>query len=104
MQDGWTMPDSPEHAMVESRSLAEVQRAASAITTISMLLRNSLGEPEGTGTGPLGRDAHYGLLDALQIIGKYLHEVGEQMSEISGLFRECERPRAAPAPKSDQAA
>ena len=59
--------------------IADVNRAANAIGTISLLIRNSLSEPDGTGEQPLGRAVEIDLADALICLANYAYEVVEDM-------------------------
>lgn len=80
--DYWSNDDDPAFFRVSSDSVADIGRAASAITHISHIVRNSLNEPACTGAEPLGLSAHMALLDGLEIIGQYVNELGLRMREM----------------------
>ncbi|RQU40213.1 hypothetical protein DF147_21545 [Burkholderia cenocepacia] len=63
--------------------LADVARAGDAIRTISRLVHNSLSEPERSDAEPLGLSAHLGLLNAAEVIAKYLVDLEERMRQTA---------------------
>lgn len=89
-QDCWSNSDDPAFFKVSANSVADIGRAASAITTISRIVRNSLGEPACTGAEPLGLSAHMALLDGLEVIGRYIDELGLRMRETAEAFARTE--------------
>ncbi|HTH76508.1 MAG TPA: hypothetical protein VL635_19105 [Trinickia sp.] len=88
--DRWMNDDDPEFSKVHSFCIAEVSRAASAITQISRIVHNSLNEPACSGAEPLGLSAHMALLDGLEIIGRYLVDLGDSMRGTAQRFVEYE--------------
>ncbi len=82
-QDCWSNSDDPAAFHVSADAVADIGRAANAITTISRVVRNSLGEPACSGAEPLGHSAHIALLDGLEIIGRYIDELGLRMRETA---------------------
>jgi len=89
--DGWMPADGEEHATVKNWQIANVFRAVSAIGTISRLLHNSLGEPDGTGAQPLGRGTELDLADALICLGDYAYSQTEDMRGTDNDFRQYRR-------------
>jgi hypothetical protein len=83
--DCWANSDDPAFFRVSADSVADIGRAASAIASISRIVRNSLGEPACTGAEPLGHSAHIALLDGLEIIGRYIDELGLRMRETASM-------------------
>lgn len=81
MRDHWLTGDDSKFALVPTSLLADVHRSSNAIVTIARLVSNSLCEPSMSSAEPLGHAAHLGLLNAAEIIGKYLNEVADRMAE-----------------------
>ncbi|WP_175725464.1 hypothetical protein [Burkholderia ambifaria] len=79
--DHWVTGDDSEFALVPANLIADVYRASDAITTIARLVHNSSCEPAMSNAEPLGHAAHLGLLNAAEIVGRYLTEVADRMVE-----------------------
>lgn len=79
MRDNWNSEGDPEWSSVPSYFIGEVGRASNAVRTIARLVHNSNEEPQMSGAEPLGRVAHSGLLDALEIVGQHLTYLEESM-------------------------
>ncbi|MBR7981125.1 hypothetical protein [Burkholderia cenocepacia] len=79
MNDHWVTDDA--FAMVPANLIADVYRASNAISTIARLVHNSSCEPAMSNAEPLGQAAHLGLLNAAELIGQYLTEVADRMTE-----------------------
>ncbi|HDR9878284.1 TPA: hypothetical protein QDE50_14610 [Burkholderia cenocepacia] len=77
-----------EYATVPSNLIGDVHRAADAIRTIARLVHNSLCEPEMSGAEPLGLSAHLGLLNAADLVGKYLRDAAASMHDCARGFAE----------------
>lgn len=92
--DRWMNDDDPEFSTVHTFCVAEVSRAASAITEISRIVHNSLNEPACSGAEPLGLSAQMALLDGLEIIGRYLGDLGDSMRETAGMHARIEAQEA----------
>jgi hypothetical protein len=88
--DYWTNPDDPTFFKVTADSVADMCRAANAITSISRVVRNSLGEPACSGAEPLGHSTHTALLDGLEIIGRYIDELGLRMRDSAETWARIE--------------
>ncbi|KVR92150.1 hypothetical protein WK27_05900 [Burkholderia vietnamiensis] len=71
---------------VSLADLGDVARAADALRTVARLVHNSLSEPEMSGAEPLGLSAHLGLLNAAEVIAKYLVELEERMHETADSY------------------
>lgn len=71
---------------VSLADLGDVARAADALRTVARLVHNSLSEPEMSGAEPLGLSAHFGLLNAAEVIAKYLVELEERMHETADSY------------------
>lgn len=78
--------DCDQCGFVSLSDLGDVARAADAIRTISRLVHNSLSEPEMSDAEPLGLSAHLGLLNAAEVIAKYLVEVEARMRETADSY------------------
>ncbi|MBR8094977.1 hypothetical protein KDX09_37205 [Burkholderia cenocepacia] len=81
MNDHWVTGDDSEFAKVPANFIADVYRASNAICTIARLVHNSSCEPAMSNAEPLGQAAHLGLLNAAELIGQYLTEVADRMTE-----------------------
>ncbi|MCA8407984.1 hypothetical protein LGN09_24050 [Burkholderia cenocepacia] len=81
MNDHWVTGDDSEFAKVPANFIADVYRASNAISTIARLVHNSSCEPAMSNAEPLGQAAHLGLLNAVELIGQYLTEVADRMTE-----------------------
>lgn len=81
MDDHWVTGNDSEFAMVPATLITDVYRASDAITTIARLVHNSSCEPGMSNAEPLGQAAHLGLLNAAELIGKYLTELADRMVE-----------------------
>ena len=90
MRDSWNSGDEPEWSSVPSHLIGEIGRASNAVRTIARLVHNSNEEPQMSGAEPLGRVAHSGLLDALEIIGEHLGSVEESMRNHARDFIELQ--------------
>ncbi|MBW5807466.1 hypothetical protein FOZ70_22305 [Burkholderia sp. COPS] len=86
--DHFELDSVGEHATVPSNLIGDVNRAADAISTIARLVHNSLCEPEMSGAEPLGLSAHLGLLNAADLIGKYLRDAAVSMNDCARGFAE----------------
>ncbi|HVW50817.1 MAG TPA: hypothetical protein VHC91_10550 [Trinickia sp.] len=84
--DRWMGDNDPEFSKVKTTCIADVSRAANAIAEISRIVHNSLNEQSSSGAEPLGAPAHEALLDGIEIIGRYLGELGNQMRETAKMF------------------
>ena len=91
MTDWWLDHDAREHSTIHSSHIAEINRASSAITVIARLVHNSLSEPEMSKTEPLGRAACEGLLDGLEIIGRYVGDLTDRMRETAAMHRKFQQ-------------
>ncbi|PRG76146.1 hypothetical protein C6T58_24820 [Burkholderia multivorans] len=78
--------DRAQCGFVSLSDLGDVARAADALRTISRLVHNSLSEPEMSGAEPLGLSAHLGLLNAAEVIAKYLVELENRMRETADSY------------------
>lgn len=83
MNDHWILDDEAGLATIPADLIGDVSRASNAIMTISRILHNSLCEPDMSGAEPLGKTAHLGLLDAAELVGKYLDEIADRMNEAA---------------------
>ncbi|KVO28337.1 hypothetical protein WJ74_25730 [Burkholderia ubonensis] len=90
MNDHWILDDEASMAMIPASLIADVSRASNAITTIARLVHNSLCEPDMSGAEPLGKSAHLGLLDAAELVGKYLDEIADRMNETAQTYGRLE--------------
>ncbi|KWB54208.1 hypothetical protein WL36_02190 [Burkholderia ubonensis] len=90
MNDHWILDDEASLAMIPASLIADVSRASNAITTIARLVHNSLCEPDMSGAEPLGKSAHLGLLDAAELVGKYLDEIADRMNETAQSYARLE--------------
>lgn len=88
--DCWSNSDDPAFFKVSANSVADMCRAANAITSISRIVRNSLGEPACSGAEPLGHSAHTALLDGLEIIGRFIDELGLRMRDSAETWARIE--------------
>ncbi|MFW6851842.1 hypothetical protein ACODYM_11155 [Burkholderia gladioli] len=79
MRDHYTGSDPCQGGFVHFSDLGDVARAADALRTISRLVHNSLAEPEMSDAEPLGLSAHLGLMNAADLIAKYLLELEGRM-------------------------
>ncbi|KWA06626.1 hypothetical protein WT36_15065 [Burkholderia territorii] len=91
MSDHWTRDDYPKLAKIPITLIAEVSRASNAIRTISRIVHNSVCEPDMSDAEPLGQSAHLGLLDAAELVGKYLAEIADRMNEEARLYARLEK-------------
>jgi hypothetical protein len=83
VRDNWRNDNDDELSTVHSHRIAEVTRAASGIRAISRIVHNSLGEPEMSGTAPLGRGFEQELLSALECLGEYIYDQMDSMRETA---------------------
>ncbi|WP_157664055.1 hypothetical protein [Burkholderia ubonensis] len=90
MNDHWILDDEANLVMIPSSLIADVSRASNAITTIARLVHNSLCEPDMSGAEPLGKSTHLGLLDAAELVGKYLDEIADRMNETAQSYARLE--------------
>ncbi|WP_146126340.1 hypothetical protein [Burkholderia multivorans] len=88
--DHWSLDDTPELSKIPSSLIADVSRASNAVETIARIVHNSLCEPEMHDAEPLGRSAHLGLLDAAELIGKYLADIANRMNETAQIYADLE--------------
>jgi|GEM_PF-2564003 len=88
--DHWSLDDTPELSKIPSSLIADISRASNAIETIARIVHNSLCEPEMHDTEPLGHSAHLGLLDAAELIGKYLSGIADRMNEAAQIYADLE--------------
>lgn len=88
--DHWSLDDTPELSKIPSSLIADVSRASNAIEMISRIVHNSLCEPEMHDAEPLGRSAHLGLLDAAELIGKYLADIAVRMNEAAQIYADLD--------------
>jgi hypothetical protein len=86
MNDPW-MYSEAEWCEVSTKHVADVARAANAIQKIARLVSNSAQEPSLTGAKPLDQDTHTGLLQAAEIIGKYLGDLAESMAKTDTMLQ-----------------
>ncbi|KVS37436.1 hypothetical protein LGN07_32240 [Burkholderia cepacia] len=87
-RDHFELDSVGEYATVPSNLIGDVHRAADAIRTIARLVHNSLCEPEMSGAEPLGLSAHLGLLNAADLVGKYLRDAAASMHDCARGFAE----------------
>ncbi|MDN7582961.1 hypothetical protein [Burkholderia orbicola] len=73
--------DRAQCGFVSLSDLGDVARAADALRAVARLVHNSLCESEMSDTEPLGLSAHLGLLNAAEVIAKYLVELESRMRE-----------------------
>lgn len=90
MNDHWILDDGAVSATIPAHLIGDVSRASNAIETIARLVHNSLCEPDMSGAEPLGKTAHLGLLDAAELIGKYLDEIATRMNETAQAYAHLE--------------
>ncbi|QTO42165.1 hypothetical protein [Burkholderia latens] len=83
MRDQYAGDDHVQGGFVQFTDIGDVARAADALRTISRLVHNSLSEPEMSDAEPLGLSAHLGLLNAADLIAKYLVELEKRMRETA---------------------
>ncbi|WP_193097991.1 hypothetical protein [Burkholderia sp. Z1] len=88
--DHWSRDDTPHLAKIPSSLIADVSRGSNAIETIARIVHNSLCEPDMHNAEPLGDSAHLGLLDAAELIGKYLSEIADRMNEAAQIYANLE--------------
>lgn len=81
MRDQYT--GANQGGFVYFSDLADVARAGDALRTISRLVHNSLSEPEMSGAEPLGLSAHLGLLNAAEVIARYLVDLEGRMRQTA---------------------
>jgi len=86
MRDLYAGADRAQCGFVSLSDLGDVARAADALRTISRLVHNSLSEPEMSDAEPLGLSAHLGLLNAAEVIAKYLVELETRMRETADSY------------------
>lgn len=79
--DQWGEDNAPEFSTIPTSCIVEIRRTSNAIKTISRIVHNSLTQPAMSDAEPLGNSAHLGLLDALEIMGVYLNDIQESMTE-----------------------
>ncbi|TDV16284.1 hypothetical protein [Paraburkholderia caballeronis] len=91
MKDWWLVDDESESSVLHSAHVAEISRASSAITVIARLVHNSLGEPDMSGAEPLGRAACEGLLDGLEILGRYVGDITDEMRRHAAMLSKFQR-------------
>ncbi|HEM7881366.1 TPA: hypothetical protein U2L31_007858 [Burkholderia contaminans] len=84
--DHWSLDDTPELSKIPSCLIADISRASNAVETIARIVHNSLCEPEMHDVETLGHSAHLGLLDAAELIGKYLAEIAGRMNEAAQIY------------------
>lgn len=78
--------DRAQCGFVSLADLGDVARAADALRTVARLVHNSLSEPEMSDAEPLGLSAHLGLLNAAEVIAKYLVELEDRMRETADSY------------------
>jgi len=78
--------DHAQCGFVSLSDLGDVARAADALRTVARLVHNSLCEPEMSDAEPLGLSAHLGLLNAAEVIAKYLVELENRMRETADSY------------------
>ncbi|KVH52891.1 hypothetical protein WS89_31130 [Burkholderia sp. MSMB1072] len=88
--DHWSRDDFPELTKIPTSLIADVGRASNAVTTIARIVHNSLCEPDMSDAVPLGHFAHLALLDAAELVGKYLAEIADRMNETAQLYARLE--------------
>lgn len=91
LQDGWRFDDEPEFGRVHSAFIADVTRAGNSVRTIAHIVHNSLDEPGGSGSQPLGKHVEISLCEAMICLGEYIFEKTELMREVSRRHWEYER-------------
>ncbi|MGU3777526.1 hypothetical protein [Burkholderia metallica] len=87
--------DRAQFGFVSLADLGDVSRAADALRAISRLVHNSLSEPEMSGAEPLGLSAHLGLLNAAEVIAKYLIELESRMRDTADSYARIENEQGA---------
>lgn len=83
MDDYYAGDSRAQWGVVLLSDLGDVARAANALRTVARLVHNSLSEPEMSDAEPLGLPAHLGLLNAAEVIAKYLVELENRMRETA---------------------
>lgn len=78
--------DHAQCGFVSLSDLGDIARAADALRTVARLVHNSLCEPEMSDAEPLGLSAHLGLLNASEVIAKYLVELETRMRETADSY------------------
>lgn len=86
MRDLYAGDDRAQCGFVSLSDLGDVARAADALRTVARLVHNSLSEPEMSDAEPLGLSAHVGLLNAAEVIGKYLVDLETRMRETADSY------------------
>ena len=86
MRDQYAGDDRAQCGFVSLSDLGDVARAADALRTVARLAHNSLSEPEMSDAEPLGLSAHLGLLNAAEVIAKYLVELESRMRETADSY------------------
>lgn len=86
VRDHYAGADRGQCGFVSLSDLGDVARAADALRTISRLVHNSLSEPEMSDAELLGLSAHLGLLNAAEVIAKYLVELETRMRETADSY------------------
>lgn len=86
MRDHYAGADRGQSGFVSLSDLGDVARAADALRTVARLAHNSLSEPEMSDAEPLGLSAHLGLLNAAEVIAKYLVELESRMRETADSY------------------
>ncbi|MCA8086972.1 hypothetical protein [Burkholderia cenocepacia] len=86
MRDLYAGDDRGQCGFVSLSDLGDVARAADALRTVARLVHNSLSEPEMSDGEPLGLSAHLGLLNAAEVIAKYLVELETRMRETADSY------------------
>ncbi|QUN44123.1 hypothetical protein KEH56_33475 [Burkholderia cenocepacia] len=81
MRDQYT--GANQGGFVYFSDLADVARAGDALRIISRLVHNSLSEPEMSDAEPLGLSAHLGLLNAAEVIARYLVDLEGRMRQTA---------------------
>lgn len=89
--DQWSEDNAPEFSTIPTSYIVEIGRASNAIRTIARLVHNSLTQPAMSNAEPLGNSTHQGLLDALEILGVYLSDIQESMTERACDYARFER-------------
>jgi hypothetical protein len=92
MKDHWE--GDGEWSTVSTNFIGEIDRASDAVETIARLVHNSLCEPAMSGAEPLGLSAHLGLLNAAELIARYMREIAERMREQATFRAEFDKTTA----------
>ncbi|MBU9438704.1 hypothetical protein LGM85_13855 [Burkholderia multivorans] len=95
MRDHYAADHAAQCGFVSLSDLGDVARAADALRTVARLAHNSLCEPEMSDAEPLGLSAHLGLLNATEVIAKYLVKLEERMRETADSYAQFKKEQEA---------